>query len=232
MEDKLLNDRKLDSLMLWIIVYILFLVLGIMILGMINGTIDFNFSSLLIEALSQFGGALSGAALAGYFSLKLFEKNLDSERFKGEQEQNFKKIIYLNDYLRLSWDIEDILRSLNYDFMEIVQRTGDDDYEFERYSIILKLYQNKSKEITSNIKILEEKLELHSHNEIQDYQFIFNVKEHQHLLKKIKEGLTHITGLQNIEDFKGLWRIQDCVSYTQKYLTGLDRLGQNLHGLR
>lgn len=95
-----MSEWKIEKTILYIVVTVLFMAIFTLILGIINTTIKFHFTSDFWGPFSTFAGAMLGAVITG--GLAIYINNKESRRLvKKERDTEVKNIKILKHYLQL-----------------------------------------------------------------------------------------------------------------------------------
>lgn len=227
-----MSERKLENKILWILVIVLFSCGAFLISGMYNGVVFSEFDKNLLDAIATFAGSLAGASIAGYFSIKVFEKGLRHERKKKSIELIISKVLYLNDYLDISKRLYFQLKQFDLDWKEKVQSNKSqgelsqkDANKIRECNIMVDLCQQKHDIISYYLEDTQNKIGRISYDHIMDIEFRIFIKNHQTLLGQIIDYLELVNGFEKITAY-GIeyWSVMDLISSVQRYLADYDEI--------
>ncbi|ARJ38030.1 hypothetical protein SporoP8_03445 [Sporosarcina ureae] len=229
-----MDERKLENKILWIMVLVLFSCVGILISGMYNGVVFSEFDKNLLGSLSTFAGSLAGASIAGYFSIKVFEKGLKNEQKKKDVNLLISKVLHLNNYLDISKRLYFQLKQFNYDW----NKTQNSKLEGN----IAQTDKNKIKDCNLALDLCREKYDVMmyyleetqnkidninhiNHEHIMDIEFRIFIKGHLALLDQIIDYFDMINGFEKITSY-GIeyWSVLDLIGSIQRYLADYDEI--------
>lgn len=234
-----MSDQKLNTMILWIVIATLILVLLILTLGMLNGIIDFEFSPVIFDVLGTFGGALAGAALAGYFSVKVFERKVQHEESKLEDEQYIKKIIFLNEYLKESFDVMGYMRYLEDDFrrkISVLQFPTPENHDMQEElrvnNLAFEFFQKESQKLLHDIEALDMDFNSAAFDTIFDIEYRNEIRNHRYILKRIMKMSKQINEKNILANHIEMWEFQDVIVDMKKYIDIFRHFEKNLYDLK
>lgn len=191
---------------------------------MLNGSINYRYSGELISALGTFGGALAGAGLAGYISTRLFDKNIKHEEEKKEKEQDIKKLILLNDYLKESYEIMGLMRYLVDDYMKKAKEIKfptpwehDMVEELRVYNGAFEFFLRKSDQLIHEIDVLNKNLNNVNFDSVLDVDFRERLRNHRFLLKDTKTLTLKIKEKNSLKNHFEVWEYLDIIANMMKF---------------
>ena len=234
-----MQGGKLNTTILWVVIGTLFLVMLTLILGILNGTIEYEFSSVFFDVLGTFGGALAGASLAGYFSVKVFEKNVKHEEEKKENEQYIKKIIFLTEYLKESYDVRGYLMYLESDFKESTKdlrfptpQHHDMEEGLRVNNISFTFFKKRSEKLIHDIKYLHENFNTAAFDFIFDLEYRDEIRNHRYILKRIMDMSEKINNKTVLSTHLEMLEYHDIMVDMKKYIDTYRNFEKNLWELK
>lgn len=199
---------------------------------MYNAVIFSEFDKDLLNSISTFGGALAGASIAGYFSIKVFNKGLQNEYDKKNTELIISKVLYLSDYLDFSKRLYFQLKQFDLEWIEKIQNNKGQDHSSQKdrnqirdCNLIVELCQQKQSILLYYLEDAQNKIDKLSYNHITDIEFRIFIKNHQSLLGQLIDYLELVNGYERIKTY-GIeyWSVMDLISSVQRYLADYDHI--------
>lgn len=234
-----MSDKSLNITVLWITLGALILVLLVLTTGMLNGIINYKFNPIIFDVLGTFGGALAGAALAGYFSVRVFEKNIQHEESKKENEQYIKKMIFLTEYLKESFDVMGYIRYLEGDFRNRVKilkfptpESHDTKEEMRINNLAFKFFKKESVKLIHDIEILDANFNTPAFDSIFDIDYRDEIRNHRYILKKIMAMTKEVNQKNSLENPIQMFEYQDIIVAMRKYLDIYRQFEETLYSLK
>lgn len=225
-----MTDTKSENKILWILVVMLFTCGAFLILAMYNSLIFSEFDKNLLNVSSTFFGALAGASIAGYISVKIFERGLQHEHEKNNAELIVKKIIYLNEYLDMSKRLYFQLKQFDLDRMERIKNSSinttrplNDETEFEICNLTINLCKDKHSTVFYYVEDAKNKISKVNYDHIMDVEFRICLKNHQQLLDQILDFLDLVNGYKEVTTYGiEFWSVKDLAGLIQRYVSEYD----------
>ena len=234
-----MSGNKIYITVLWIVNLTLFSALIILILGMLNGSIEYKYSAELISAIGTFGGALAGAILAGYISAELFNKNIKHEEEKRSKEQDIRKLILLNDYIKESKNIMSFISYLETDIINEIKEIEfptpwkhDTEKEKEVYNTSFEYFLRKSDQLIREIEVINLNLNNLNFEAILDVDFRDDIRNHRFLLVETKCMTEEIKEKATLKNYNEIFEYKDIIANFQRYLRGYRRFEKHLYNLK
>lgn len=234
-----MKNKDLNNTILWIVIATLFLVLLVLILGMFNDFIEYKYNPVIFNVLGTFGGALAGASLAGYFSVKIYEKNIKHEEEKKKVEQDLKKIIFLTEYLKDSYDlrgyfvyVESIFRDSIKDLDFPTPQHHDMEKELRVNNLSFTFFKEQSEKLNHDTKYVYENFNNTAFDSIYDLEYRDSIKNHRYILKRIRDRSIVINQKEELSHYLEMLDYQEIMVDMKKYISIYFEFEKNLNGLK